>query len=263
MKLQPPSGADAPDAEAAHSRWEAQKAESLVRMATGVAHDFNNHLASILGNNELLLQGLPPDSPLREHARQIENSGRLALALTQQILMFTGRIKLKLEPVRLNSLLEALEPQLRKRLPANVALELRLAPDLPETRADRERLGLALHLLVANAAEALLDRTGTITLATAEEPCPPEPRAGLWVGAPLAPDRHLALTVTDDGGGMSPEVQARIFDPFFTTRIRAQGMGLPVALGIVRAHRGAIGVESAPGQGSRFRILIPLTAGKR
>jgi len=236
--------------------------ESLTAMAAGVAHDFNNHLATILGNTEILEQRLPPDSPLREHARRIHESAQTALDLTLDILTYTGRFRLNLAETDLAALAGQLVPELRRVAGDGATLDLRIAAPLPTVNLDGARVARMIRLLVANAAAAVAERSPPRAIAVdiGVVDSADELSATGWIGEPLQPGRHASIAVADNGCGIGPDAWPRVFDPFFATRIRARGMGLPVVLGIVRAHHGAIRVESAPGRGTTVRVLLPIPA---
>ncbi|MBI5069016.1 MAG: response regulator [Deltaproteobacteria bacterium] len=238
---------------------QAQKLESVGRLAGGVAHDFNNALTTIVGVTDLLLADAPAGSPLAADLLSIRDAGRHAASLTRQLLAFSRKQRLEMAPLCLDELGQAFAGMLRRVVGEDVELRLDLAAG-PEARvlADRGQLEQVLMNLAVNAREAM-PRGGTLTLATRVEQ--------VTAGAPgvphgLAGGEHVRLTVTDTGVGMRPEVAAQVFDPFYTTKERGTGLGLSTVYGIVQQHEGQVAVESAPGAGSRFDVWLPLARGE-
>jgi two-component system, cell cycle sensor histidine kinase and response regulator CckA len=238
---------------------EGHKTESLSVLAGGVAHDFNNLLLAITGNVELVLDGLPQDSPHCALLHDALSAARRAASLTLQMLAFSGKGRTKMARVCLNDLVRQHLPLFEKRNPATCRLELDLTPELPRITADEAQVQQVLSSILINAQEALGDRPGTIRLRTGLEACDesqlsrasPEPRP--------APGLFVVLEVADTGDGMDEPTQQRLFEPFFTTKFPGRGLGMAAALGIVRSHRGAIQVESAVGLGTTVRVLFPLS----
>ena len=235
----------------------AAKEESLSVLAGGIAHDFNNLLAAILGHASLALKQLPDGSPARHHVEKAAAAVERAADLTRQMLAYSGRGHFVVLPTDLNALVRENLPLLQVAVPKNVRLESHLDGRLPPVDADVGQIQQVLMNLVINAAEAIGERGGTVTVATGTRQVGPQD-AALWraSGQPLAPGRYVALEVHDDGPGMEPETVDRIFEPFFTTKFTGRGLGLAAVLGVVRGHRGALSVETAPGQGTVFRLLF-------
>jgi CheY-like chemotaxis protein len=226
-----------------------------------VAHDFNNLLAAILGHASLALKQLPETSPARRHVEKAAGAVERAADLTRQMLAYSGRGHFVVRPTDVNALARENLPLLEVAVPKSVRLEALLAPDLPLVDADVGQVQQVLMNLVINAAEAIGVRGGTVTLATGVREVTAADHH-LWraSGQPLAPGPYVALEVRDDGPGMDAETVDRIFEPFFTTKFTGRGLGLAAVLGVVRGHRGALSVESAPGQGTTFRILFAPSA---
>lgn len=245
-----------------------QRLESLGVMAGGVAHDFNNFLVGVLCNATLSLEKLDQrsageaDDAIRQHLRSIVNASRRASELTRQMLAYSGRASFDVRPTALNALISDLGEFLRAALPRTVQLHLELADGLPDIHADAGQIQQVVMNLLLNAAEAIGDRPGNVRLITSQtrlnEPVPAQPVDG----HALSPGDYVSLRVQDDGCGMSAETQSRIFDPFFTTKFTGRGLGLAAILGIVRGHRGAIQVESRPGAGTTFTVLLPAVAAR-
>jgi len=237
---------------------ESQKLESLGVLAGGIAHDFNNILTAILGNANLASLELSDDHPIRPQLRQIELASRRASDLCAQMLAYAGKAAFITSPVNLTALVRDTTALLEATVGRRVRLELSTADQLPSVLGDATQLRQIVMNLVINAADAIGDRTdGTVGVRTfmreltreffATAVQSPGRKAGLYVG----------LEVTDNGGGMNPEILKRIFEPFFTTKFSGRGLGLAAVLGIVQSHHGALFVESTPGRGTTFRLFFP------
>jgi len=239
-----------------HSR----KLESLGVLAGGIAHDFNNLLTGVLGNLELARNELPPATPAAPLIDDAITAGRLAANLTHQMLAYAGRTHLQRSPLDLGAVVARQRPLLQAATAGRATLSLDLAPDLPEIEADADQIGQLLVNLVTNAAESIdSGRIGTVEVRTGlVEHCPAEVLADSRLDEKPSPQPFVELEVADDGAGMDAATAQRVFDPFFSTRFAGRGLGLPVALGIVRAHGGAIFLDSHPGRGSVIRVLLPL-----
>ncbi len=184
-----------------------------------------------------------------------------AADLTRQMLAYSGRGHFVVRPTDVNALVRENLPLFEVAVPKNVRLEGRLDPEPPLVDADVGQIQQVLMNLVINAAEAIGERGGTVTVATGVRDVTSNDQA-LWraSGQPLAPGRYVSLEVTDDGPGMDADTVDRIFEPFFTTKFTGRGLGLAAVLGVVRGHHGALSVESTPGHGTVFRILFAPSA---
>jgi PAS domain S-box-containing protein len=248
-------------AEAERARLEsallqAQKMESLSAFAGGVAHDFNNLLVAVLANAEAVAAAMPPDAPGRAALDDVAAAARRGAALVRQLLAYAGRARVVRQPLDLSRAVGDVLHILRASVPRKIALETDLAERAP-LLGDRGQLGQVVINLVLNAAEAIGDREGHIAISTGVEKCPAGHPTLALVQPPLEAGPYSWLEVRDDGAGMPPEVTSRIFDPFFSTRSVGRGLGLSAVAGVVRAHGGAVQVESSPGRGSRFRLWLP------
>jgi signal transduction histidine kinase/CheY-like chemotaxis protein len=238
----------------------AQKLESLGVLAGGIAHDFNNLLAAILGNAELALLDLPPTSPAYASIAQIELAARRAATLTQQMLAYSGRGHFVVDRYDMNALIGDATDQIETSIPTQVALRLALGPQLPPIVADAAQIRQMVMNLVINAAEAIGEDDGAITLTTRVRQVDRAYLAQADLTPDLAEGTYVEVEVADTGPGMDAATQAKIFEPFFTTKFTGRGLGLAAVLGIVRGHHGALTVQSAPGQGTTFRVLLPIAA---
>ncbi|MFN8011497.1 MAG: PAS domain S-box protein [Holophagaceae bacterium] len=236
---------------------ESQRLESLGLMAGGVAHDFNNLLTIILGNASLALEEAAPGGVVHGALGAIASTAHRAADLTRQMLAYSGRGRFLREPTDLNATLRALTTLVESSIPRHIRLHYDLAPDLPAVEADPTQLQQVVLNLLTNAVEALGERAGSITVRTSLQAVAYDDLAAALHDQRVEAGPHLLLEVADTGAGMDEETRRRIFDPFFTTKPSGRGLGLAALQGIVRAHRGGITVESAPGLGTTFRVYLP------
>jgi signal transduction histidine kinase/CheY-like chemotaxis protein len=234
---------------------EARRLEALGRLAGGVAHDFNNLLMVVLANAEVLRRrGQSPADD--ERLAEIEDAGHRATTLTRQLLVIGRRQIRETRVVELAEVVRALEPLLRRLLPANVELLLRFDDDVPAIVADETQLEQVLVNLVANARDSMPDG-GKLTISVAPLTVDHDSSEGASNGVGLG--QYASLTVTDSGQGMDEETLRSIFEPFFTTKPtgRGTGLGLATVHGIVTQSSGHVWVESELGRGSRFVVVFP------
>lgn len=241
---------------------QAHKLRSLADVTGGVAHDFNNMLAGVLGYAELLRDQLPPGNESVKWLDKLENSAQRAADLTRQMLAYTGRWLHRPEMVNLSGHLERMSPMLSGAAGTKAALKLNLTSGLPTLLVDPAQLTQVALALVTNAAEALGDGGGEITLTTGLTNMDGDRLTKSYLYEDQQPGLYLYLEVSDDGEGFDHAQRNRLFDPFYTTKFTGRGMGLAVVLGIVRQHRGAIEVQGDPGRGACFRVLWPLGGGR-
>ncbi|MEZ5704611.1 MAG: ATP-binding protein [Burkholderiaceae bacterium] len=235
---------------------EAQKLEAIGTLAGGVAHDFNNLLAVILGNLTLAREDVGPGHPALESLDEINRASVRARHLVQQILAFSRRQTQELKLQALQPLVEEALTMLRALLPIGVRQTTSMTPESLLVLADATQIQQVLMNLCTNAWQAMDGRSGQIVVGL--EPVAVDSGQGSQLGGLPAGD-YACLSVTDDGPGMDEATQQRIFEPFFTTKAPGDGTGLGLAVvhGIVKAHRGAIRVRSAPGEGARFEVYLP------
>ena len=238
---------------------EKQKLESLGVLAGGVAHDFNNLLTIIMGNASLARLVPQQSAVIAQNLSFIESAAQRAAELCRQMLAYSGKGRFFVRSVDLNTVLRETADLVRSSAARNHLLQLDLAPDLAPVHADATQLQQVAMNLLLNAAEATAPADGTIRVSTANIQLDSARLARAHLGPDLPAARYVVLEVADNGCGISRDVQERIFDPFFTTKFTGRGLGLAAVLGIVRAHAGAIEVESEPGQGTLFRVFLPAT----
>lgn len=236
---------------------DAQKLESLGVLAAGIARDFNNLLVGVLGYAGLARRELPADSPALSRIDKIEHAAHQAEQLTNQLLAYAGEGRFMVTPLNLAALIEDMTDLLAASVSKEAVLEYDVPKDLPPIPADRSQLRQLIMNLVTNASEALGERAGTITIQTEVLEAQRTDLAQAHLGRDLPAGRYVCLTVSDTGCGMDEQTRARVFDPFFTTKSAGRGLGLAAVLGVVRGHHGAIHIESEPGRGATFRILLP------
>jgi PAS domain S-box-containing protein len=217
----------------------AQKLESLGVLAGGIAHDFNNLLTGILGQASLARRLGQVDGRTLESLEQIELLARRAAELTRQLLSYSGRGNVLVEPVDLGELVDETVSMLGLAVSRTTTLVVERAASLPAIDADRAQIQQIVMNLLTNAGEALEGRAGRVTLRL------------------RADDDEVRLEVEDTGRGMTEEVRQKLFDPFFTTKGAGRGLGLSAVLGIVRAHGGRIEVRSTPDVGSTVGVTFP------
>jgi PAS domain S-box-containing protein len=235
----------------------AQKLRSLGVLAGGIAHDFNNILVGVLGNASLALMQLPPGTPAHSCIERIETAALRASELSRQMLAYSGKGQFVIEPLHLSRLVEEMSDLLRSSLSKRAELRRQLQRDLPLVEGDATQLRQVVLNLIMNASEALGPDGGAITVQTGVQHATRAHLGETYVNDDLPEGRYVYLEVSDTGQGMDEETSARIFDPFFSTKSAGRGLGLGVVLGIVRGHRGAIAVDSTPGEGTSFRVLLP------
>ncbi len=236
-----------------------QKLDSIGRLAAGIAHDFNNLLTVQQASVSLLQMDDELPEHVNEELEEIAGATDRAAALTRQLLLFSRKQAFEMRPVDLNEAIEGLSRILRRVLGEDLSLELDIAGELPLVRADAGMVEQVLLNLAVNARDAMSEggrltiRSSTTFLDSTRARENPEARPGTFV----------LLDVTDTGTGISPEVRKHMFEPFFTTKDVGEGtgLGLATAHGIVQQHRGWIEVDSRVGEGTTFRILLPVAEG--
>ncbi len=234
---------------------QAQKMEAVGRLAGGVAHDFNNLLTAILGYCELLLDELRPEDPIRAEISEIHKAGSRAAELTRQLLAFSRKQIIEPTTLDMNHVVRGLESMLQRLISEEVTVKVALGDGPLLFTADRGQVEQIIVNLAVNARDAM-PRGGTLTIETARVELD-----DLYASTHfnVAPGSYVALTMTDTGTGMTPEVQAHLFEPFFTTKEQGKGTGLGLATvhGVVTRSGGSVGVYSEVGRGTSFKVYFP------
>ncbi len=237
----------------------AQKLESLGVLCGGIAHDFNNLLTGILGNSDLALTKLTPESPACPLIEDAKKATHHLAELTNQMLAYSGKGKFVVTSLDLSRLVNEMEHLLQLSISKKAVLRYDLRGELPAVEADASQLRQIVMNLVINASEALGERSGVISLSTGMMEASDDYLEETYLNEGLPGGVYVYLEVSDTGVGMDDETVQKIFDPFFTTKFTGRGLGLAAVLGIVRGHRGAIKIYSEKDRGSTFRVLFPTT----
>jgi len=234
-----------------------QKLESLGVLAGGIAHDFNNILTAIIGNTDLALMRLSPDSPATESVQRIEKAAERAADLARQMLAYSGKGRFVIEELDLNRVVEEMGHMLEVSISKKALLSYSFDRPLPAVTADATQIRQVIMNLVINAAEAMGDKCGNIAITTGSFECTRSRVEDGWLSDQIPEGHYVYMEIADTGCGMSKETISRIFDPFFTTKFTGRGLGMAAVLGIVRGHKGAIKLTSEVGKGTTFKILFP------
>ena len=234
---------------------QAQKMEAVGRLAGGVAHDFNNLVAVIMGNADLLLDLLPAGEKTTQRVSDIKAAAKRAAELTQRLLAFSRKQVLEPRVIDLNSVIRDTGKLLVRLLGEDITVVTRLEPHLGAVKADPAQIEQAFMNLVINARDAM-PGGGTLTIESGNVELDEMYCRGHDA---VVPGPYVMLAVSDTGTGMDEETKARVFEPFFTTKElgRGTGLGLAMVYGFVRQSGGAIWVYSEPGQGATFKIYLP------
>jgi signal transduction histidine kinase/ActR/RegA family two-component response regulator len=236
---------------------QAQKMESIGRLAGGVAHDFNNLLTAMTGYASLSLEMIPPDDPVSEFLREIQKSVDRATNLNKQLLAFARRQVIEPKVIDLNELILDVGKMLRRLIGEDIELVTRPASDVCAVKVDPGQIGQVLVNMAVNARDAM-PQGGTLTIETAHVDVD---ESMAQTRPDVVPGPHIMLAISDTGTGMTEEVKEHLFEPFFTTKEKGKGTGLGLATcyGIVKQNSGHIWVHSELGQGTTFKIYFPQT----
>jgi two-component system cell cycle sensor histidine kinase/response regulator CckA len=233
----------------------AAKMEAVGRLSGGIAHDFNNLLGVIIGYSQVLRRRLGSDNPLYEHADEVEKAAQRAVSLTRQLLAFSRQQILTPVVLDLNRLVSDMEKMLPRLLGEDIAVSIKLDPELGSVKADQGQVEQVVMNLAVNARDAMPEG-GRLVITTANVELD-QAYARHHPGA--KPGRCVMLAVTDSGIGMSSETLAHIFEPFFTTKEvgKGTGLGLATVYGVVKQSGGYLWVDSQLGKGASFQIFLP------
>ena len=233
-----------------------QRMDAIGSLAGGIAHDFNNILGVMLGYTEMALMGLKEGDGLKRRLQQVLKAGKRGKELVSQILAFSRPSSQERRPVHMSSIIREALNMLRATLPTTIELKIKLEEEQDTTLADSTQLHQVVFNLCANAAHAMRDKGGLLEVSV--KPVNLKDKDASQIHG-VSPGPYLKLSIRDTGCGMDRNVMEKIFDPFFTTKKPGEGtgMGLTVVHGIVKAHEGAITVQSRPGKGTEFRVYLP------
>ena len=234
----------------------AQRMEAMGTLAGGVAHDFNNILAAIIGYVELSMLDIVTDTKVKRNLKEVLRASKRATDLVNQILAFSRQSQNELKPVEITPIVKETLKLLRASLPTTIEIRHHVEPDTGTIEADPTQIHQVLMNLCTNAAHAIGEEGGLLEVSVTP----------VAIDASAAPPNldidsgpYLKMSVRDTGRGMTSEVLERIFDPYFTTKEKGKGTGLGLAVvhGIIKSHKGGISVESEPGNGTCFHVYFP------
>ena len=245
---------DITDSRRAQQRlFAAQKLESIGTLAGGIAHDFNNLLGAVLAQAELALAELAEGASPEGELNAIRDVAMRGSEIVRELMIYAGQESEVLEPVDVSEIVEGMLELLKISISKHATLETDLSNHLPAIQATVAQISQLVMNLATNASEAMGDRDGVIRVTTQHVVV----AHGSQLSERLAGGEYVQLEVSDTGGGMSPETQARVFDPFFSTKSPGRGLGLALVQGIVRRLGGTINLASEPGHGTSFQVLLP------
>ena len=250
--------------QAENAAFEAQKLNGIGRLAGGVAHDFNNLLVSILGGASRAMQSLPAAHPVQDMLGEVVQAGQRLAELTQRMLAYAGKATFRVAPANVQQLVRDACDAVQPSIPDGIHLEIQIGPRVPLAQTDAAYLRQTVVDLVRNAVEAIGPASsGRITVATQVIDASEEfiQKAGFGPGAVAG--AYVALEVSDTGCGMDDETLNKIFEPFFSTKFLGRGLSLAAVRGFLRSTGGGLQVGSRPGEGSVFRVLLPVATTER
>ncbi len=230
-----------------------QKLETLSVFASGIAHDINNLLLTILGNADIVLYKLPTDSPLYRLVSNIKTASIRASGLTNQMLAYFGKGNFIVEPIDINKLIDEMANILKVSISKNIILKLSLTEKIPTVEVDVSQIRQVVMNLITNASESVSEKNGIIEIRTGVA----NSFTDSFMKKDLQNGDYVYFEISDNGCGMDEETKEKIFNPFFTTKRTGRGLGLSVVKEIVYGHKGIIEVQSKPGNGTKFTIFFP------
>lgn len=242
--------------------FHAKKLESLGVLSGGIAHDFNNLLAIIIGNLELAADALDPSSEAITNIQKAMSAAERSASLTRQMLAYSGKSVLDVSEINLSQVIQQQTDMIKAVVAKTAHLELNLADDLPRLRGDTSEIQQVALNLITNASESLEGGPGNIWVTTGVRYFDEALQAKSLLHDKPAPQDMIFLEVRDDGVGMEHQTLDRLFDPFYTTKFLGRGLGMSVVHGVVKGHRGAITVETYPGEGTTVTVYFPISESK-
>ncbi|MBF0477158.1 MAG: hypothetical protein HQK59_15315 [Deltaproteobacteria bacterium] len=230
--------------------------EAIGTLAGGIAHDFNNILGAMLGYTQLAALDAPPGSQLSGFLGEVMKSGHRAKELVKQILTFSRQSEQVIQPILIGPVIKEAAKLIRASLPATIEIRQNIAHQVGPILGDPTQIHQVLMNLCTNAAQAMGDKGGVLSISLEELMVPLEQSSAAFG---LDAGRYVCLRINDTGPGIDPKIQDRIFEPYFTTKGIGEGTGLGLATvhGIAESHRGVIELYSEPGHGTTFSIYLP------
>ena len=238
-----------------HQMQQTQKLESLGVLSGGIAHDFNNILAIIMGYCSLTKMDY---ETAENNILEIEKAAERAAALCRQMLAYAGKAQLTKAQVNMWTLVDEMASMLKTTLPQNAEIKLDLSADIPFINADASQLRQVVMNLIINASEAIGKEHGEIHVSLARTTVTDGQATKDYHGISIPFGEYVCLEVTDNGCGMDEETKWRIFEPFYTTKFTGRGLGMSAVLGIINSHGGALQLHSQLGQGTTFKVYLPV-----
>ncbi len=234
-----------------------QKFESLNVMAGSIAHSFNNMLMGVLGNLELALKNLDKQSPVRRNIVNADSAARRVAELSKLMLTYVGQSRGETRILNLSASVSEMTGMMEAAISKNTSLKFALSAAPAFFKGDPTQIRQVIMNLVSNAAEAVGENEGTITLSTGRRCCTQDDFSSPFHEPDLSEGDYVYFEVIDNGCGMDKETLAKAFDPFFTTRFKGRGMGLAAVLGIARAYKGTVSLRSELGYGTHATVFFP------
>ena len=234
---------------------QALKLESLGVLAGGIAHDFNNILAIIIGYTNMIEMNC---GTTEDNIGNIESAVERAAELCRQMLAYAGKAPLKEAQVELATFLDDTVNALKTGIPANVTINHDISTSIMSIKADASQLRQIVKNLVDNASQAIGEAPGEISVLLTDALISEAHTEKDCFGKPIPAESYLCLAVSDNGGGMDEDTKQRIFEPFFSTKFTGRGLGMSAVLGIVTAHKGALQLYTRLGQGTTFKVYLPI-----
>lgn len=239
--------------------YQAQKMESLGLMAAGIAHDFNNILLGILGQVELMSEDAGDNPTIQSGLKDLKEFVHQAGELIRQMLLFAGRGEFKMEPVNVGALVNDMKALIAASCRKGLSILYEVNTKLPAIMADPVQMRQVLMNLLMNASDAIDEKKlGQVAVTVRAAIGSDEDVGDALIFGTMPPHDAVCIEIRDNGRGMRPDQVERIFDPFYSTKSGGRGLGLAVVLGIVKSHHGAIAVSSKEGEGTTFRVYLPV-----
>ncbi len=232
-----------------------QKLESLGVLAGGIAHDFNNILAAIIGYCSLVRMDY---ESAESHIPEIEKAAERAAELCRQMLTYAGKAQFTQHQINMPVLVDEMVKMLKSTLNQNAVITLNISHNIPVIKGDASQLRQIVMNLVINASEAISDAQGEIRVSLATATIIAGQSKKDHLGKTIPAGQYVCLEVSDTGCGMDEDTKQRVFEPFYTTKFTGRGLGMSAVLGIIAAHMGSLQLFSQPGQGSTFKVYLPV-----